>query len=76
MRVCSCVCVAVCECMPDVLSVCQDCLGRNIALIQNVLGGVLQSTARKHKPSLERGIVAVQWAQIHKIQLLCAVNMS
>lgn len=69
-------CVAVCECMPDVLSVCQDCLGRNIALIQNVLGGVLQSTARKHKPSLERGIVAVQWAQIHKIQLLCAVNMS
>lgn len=56
-------CVSVSECMPDVLSVCQNSLGGNIALIQNVLGGVFRSTTRKHKPSLERGIVTVQQAQ-------------
>lgn len=60
----------------DVLSVCQNCLSSNIALIQNVLGGVFRSTTRKHKPSLERGIVTVKRAQNHKIQLLCAVNMA
>lgn len=62
--------------MPSVLWVCQNRLSGSVALIQNVLGGVFQSSTRKHKPSLERGIVTVQWAENHKIQLLCAVNMA
>lgn len=53
------VCCCVRERQLNVLSACQNCLSPNFALIQNVLGGVFRSTARKHKPSLERGLVTV-----------------
>lgn len=54
------------EHVSDVLSVCHNCLGGNIAPIQNVLGGMLQSSARKQKPPLEWGAVSVQRAKKKK----------
>lgn len=55
---------------------CQKCLRSNIALIQNALGGMSQSTVRTRKPSLVMGFATVRHTQNCEIQLLCAVNVA